>query len=224
MRSNVLSKLGVFALITTSLFWQTTKAQDSTNNSYKNIEIINERYYNQSVISEPSQVHDSTLNINNSNSVTPTYCITEKPLAGIDLCDVEIKNKEPTYSFTDKEIKILHRITEAECTGQSLESKMNVCSVIINRVESDEFPNDIESVVFQTKPSVQFSPISDNRYYEVEIDESTIKAVNKVIQNGVINDALFFCNVSDVESLKSQKWFSKLEYLFKDDSGHSFYK
>lgn len=126
-----------------------------------------------------------------------------------------------TYNISNKEREILLRITEAEATGASIKARENVASVIINRVDSKKFPNTVKEVVFQKK---QFSPISDGRYNKVKITDKTIQAVDNVLNNGTTNDALFFCNYKDVKSLSTQKWFNKLRYQFKDDSGHSFYK
>lgn len=132
-------------------------------------------------------------------------------------------NATPTHShgYTSQEIEVLHRITEAEATGASIEAKKNVASVIINRVRSDRFPDTIEGVVFQKS---QFSPIYDGRFYSVDITNETIQAVDSVLNNSVTNNALFFCNYKDVGSLSTQKWFNNLTYLFKDDSEHSFYR
>lgn len=126
-----------------------------------------------------------------------------------------------TYDISNREREILLRITEAEATGASVEARKNVASVIINRVNSNKFPNSIEGVVFQKG---QFSPIQDQRYYNVTVTDKTVQAVDSVLQDGVTNNALFFCNYRDVKSLSTQKWFNKLSYQFKDDSGHSFYK
>lgn len=127
----------------------------------------------------------------------------------------------PSSDFTKEEIKILQRITEAECTGQSIESKENVASAIINRILSSDFPDTIKGVVFQKS---QFSPISDGRYYSIEVTEDTIKAVDNVLENGVNHEGLFFCNLRDVKSLGKKSWFKQLSFLFKDDSNHSYYK
>jgi hypothetical protein len=133
------------------------------------------------------------------------------------LTDIEFK----PLNFSDTEIEIIQRITEAEATDQSIESKMNVASVIVNRILDINFPDTVKMVVFQDN---QFSPIDDGRYSEVKITKETIEAVEKVLEYGVINDALYFCSMKDVKKLSSKEWFKKLKYLFKDDSGHSFYK
>lgn len=133
-----------------------------------------------------------------------------------------LKDKElPSLDFTDEEIEILERIVEAECTDCSIESKMNVASVIINRVISLDFPDDIKNVVFEDG---QFSPISDKRYWKVEITDETIKAVKNVIKDGVTDKrAIIFCNKNDVKNNSYLKWFNELNYLFTDDSEQSFY-
>ena len=124
--------------------------------------------------------------------------------------------------YGKEEVKILQRIVEAECTGQEIECKINVANVILNRVESDSFPNTIEEVVFQKH---QFSPISDGRYYEVEVTKDTIKACEKAfIEKDTTDGSTFFCNPRDVKNLQTQKWFKKLIYVMKDNSGHCFYK
>lgn len=134
--------------------------------------------------------------------------------------------KKYKYNFSKKETKILQRIVEAECTSQSLEAKKNVASVVINRVYGKGFPDTIKGVVFQHKGNrYQFSPVKDGRYYMISITKETIKAVDEVLVDGVINDALYFANESDIKSLRTQKWFREnLIFLFEDDSGHSFYK
>jgi uncharacterized protein YgiM (DUF1202 family) len=127
----------------------------------------------------------------------------------------------PKLKFTDKEIEVLERITEAECEGQSLEAKMNVISVVINRIIHIDFPDDLISVVHQDN---QFSPIGSKRYEEITISQDTKDAINEVLKNGVINEALYFCNKKYMTQTKIESFEKGLEFLFKDDSGHSFYK
>lgn len=126
--------------------------------------------------------------------------------------------------YSEQEIEILQRIVEAEATNQTIESKINVANVILNRVNSEKFPNTIKEVVFQKNPT-QFSPTSDGRYNEVDISDDTIEACEKAFtEKDTTDGALFFCNPRDVKNLQTQSWFRKLTYIMKDDSGHSFYK
>lgn len=141
----------------------------------------------------------------------------EIPVAGIGTA-LEMASDYERIPPHEKEV--LCRIIEAEATGQSIESKKNVCSVILNRSLDENFPNTISEVVFQKN---QFSPISDKRFWKVKITESSRKAVEDVINQGTTTDALYFVNL-DNTSQKMRKWFESLEYLFTDQSNHSFYK
>ena len=134
-----------------------------------------------------------------------------------------IKDTEITIiEFNDTELEILYKITEAEGTGQSIESKENIISSIINRVYDSNFPSTIEDIVFQEG---QYSPIGDKRYYTVTVTDETKKAVHNVIENGVNHDCIYFCNYNNVKSSKLRRWFdNSLEFVFKDDSGHSYYR
>lgn len=124
--------------------------------------------------------------------------------------------------FDDDDFEILYKITEAEGTGQSIESKENIVSSIINRIYDSNFPSTIEDIVFQEG---QYSPIGDKRYYTVTVTEETKEAVHNVIDNDVGHDCIYFCNYDNVKSSKLRRWFdNSLEFVFKDDSGHSYYR
>lgn len=52
----------------------------------------------------------------------------------------------------------LSRIISAESQGESLEGQIAVGNVVVNRVQSDQFPDSIAGVVFDQKYAVQFEP------------------------------------------------------------------
>lgn len=146
---------------------------------------------------------------------TPAYA--EEGVAGISVTLDQVKDLD---IYPNDEMEALYRIVEAEATGHNTEAKKNVASVILNRVNDKDFPDTITDVVFQKN---QFSPISDKRYWEVEITEDTMAAVNDVIKQGTTTEALYFVNLENT-SKKMKTWFKSLEYLFKDKANHSFYK
>jgi N-acetylmuramoyl-L-alanine amidase len=141
----------------------------------------------------------------------------EEGIAGISVTLDQVKGLD---ICPQGEKEVLYRIVEAEATGKCIEAKKNVASVILNRVHSKDFPNTITGVVFQKH---QFSPIGDKRYWSVEVTEETIQAVDEVVKHGTTTEALYFVNLNNT-SQKMKNWFKKLEYLFTDPSGHSFYK
>lgn len=123
---------------------------------------------------------------------------------------------KPVYEVSDEEYEVLCRIVEAEATGGTVKQKMNVASCVMARVESDDWEDDIKSVVFSHSGNAyQFTPISDGRYYKVKITDSTREAVDKVIQDGKTHDCLFFCSYASYE--RSGSWHrNNLTYVFRD--------
>lgn len=132
---------------------------------------------------------------------------------------IEIHN--PTI-LTQQELNWVYRMVEAEATGGTEQSKINVTNVIVNRVLDNNFPDTIEGVLFQRNA---FSPLIDKRFYKVEVVMDTVLAVDKALANPDTTDgALFFmCRVASESH--NVTWFdSNLTFLFKDDIGHEFFK
>ncbi|MBQ7920679.1 MAG: cell wall hydrolase [Lachnospiraceae bacterium] len=123
-----------------------------------------------------------------------------------------------------EEYEMLLRIVEAEAGGEDTEGKILVANVVLNRVESDKFPDTIEEVIFQKNGKVtQFSPVADGRYYTVEVSEDTIEAVNRALSGEDLSQgALYFAARSSADS-DNMRWFDRhLTFLFKH-GGHEFF-
>lgn len=140
---------------------------------------------------------------------------------------VLIKNKmtrENEIKVTQSEYDNLLRIVEAEAGGEDLIGKMLVANVVLNRVKNEKFPDTINEVIFQENNGVaQFSPVSDGRFYSVEISQQTVEAVNKVLQ-GEDNSmgALYFAARKSANE-KYMQWFDEnLNRLFAY-GGHEFF-
>lgn len=63
--------------------------------------------------------------------------------------------------LTDEEVKLIARMTMAEAEGESELGKRLVIDTILNRVDSEHFPNTVYGVLFQPH---QFSPIESGRW------------------------------------------------------------
>ena len=126
-------------------------------------------------------------------------------------------------SKTDKEI--LLRIVEAEATGEDIAGKMLVANVILNRVNSDEFPDTVEEVVFQRSGSrYQFSPMRDGRYYKVNISETTEEAVERVLYGEDESEgALYFMSRRQADP-GNIRWFDRSLTWLLEHGTHEFFK
>ena len=101
------------------------------------------------------------------------------------------------FELNDNEYKVLLKIVEAEAGSEDLTGKMLVANVIMNRVNSDRFPNTVTEVVYQRhKGSAQFSPVDNGTINTVTVSSETVEAVRRVM-NGEdsSNGALYFRSV-----------------------------
>lgn len=107
----------------------------------------------------------------------------------------------------------LARLVEAEASSEDVQGKTYVANVVINRVFSDIFPNDISSVI--NDPG-QFDPV-DRKYinYAVPTHESKLAVMNALSGDNGALGALYF------QKSEATEWGDK-NYLFRYGS-HSFY-
>ncbi len=100
---------------------------------------------------------------------------------------------ESNYSLgvTDEEIKLMAGIAEAEAGNQGLYGKRLVVDVILNRVDSDYFPDTIEKVIYQ---DYQFSCIDDGAFETAisNISDESYAAVYDELLSRSDSDIVFF--------------------------------
>lgn len=124
--------------------------------------------------------------------------------------------------LTENDKYLLAKIAMAEAEGESLETKVLVISTILNRVESEQFPDTVEEVIFQKVDGVyQFSPvIPGGRWYNVEPNEECWEVVQIVTESkgDLSKGALYF------EACSGESWHSRnLEFICESDNTR-FYK
>lgn len=197
---------------------------------YQDSRQLNNRVHHNAVELKFSNLVPRSNEIHIEDKVMRTNIASDVAVAGVFVAKIDITKQDKQeikymYKVSDDEIEMLQRITEAEATGADIESKKNIVSTIINRMESDSFPSTIKKVIFQKTNGVyQFSPIKDRRYFDLETSEETKQAVEEVLLDGVSHECLYFFNIKDIQSPKIKRWINrKLEFVFKDEVGHSFF-
>ncbi|PGK51109.1 hypothetical protein CN918_25305 [Priestia megaterium] len=119
--------------------------------------------------------------------------------------------------FNEDRVNTLGRIIEAEARGESMQGKIAVGNVIINRMNNKQFPNTIKGVIFQKN---QFSPVKSGKIYSTKASTDSLKAAVRVINGeNVVKDALYFYN----PKLTKETFFSKLTYIMRIGN-HQFLK
>jgi N-acetylmuramoyl-L-alanine amidase len=122
--------------------------------------------------------------------------------------------------MSSDEYYTLLQIVEAEATGGDITSKMMVAGVVLNRVKDSRFPDTIYDVVWQTD---QFQPTSDGRIYSCSVTQSTIEAVERVLQGEDCSQGALFFAARDSAESGNMYWFdTSLVWLF-EYGGHEYY-
>ncbi|MDF2539038.1 MAG: hypothetical protein K0S76_2059 [Herbinix sp.] len=83
-------------------------------------------------------------------------------LPGVKPAGSTTENTNSVISHTAEEVNLLARLITAETTGEPYEAMVGVGAVVINRVQSSEWPNTITSVVNQViNGNYQFTPVKN---------------------------------------------------------------
>lgn len=136
--------------------------------------------------------------------------------SGQRVVDYEVLEQTMQYQLSDKDYDALLRIVEAEAGGEDQNGKLLVANVVLNRVNSEVFPDTVWDVVMQKEQGIaQFSPTVDGRFQNVNVSDDTIAAVERALYGEDISlGALYFCAREKADSDKL-KWFDrKLTKLF----------
>ena len=125
--------------------------------------------------------------------------------------EIELDNGTP---ISLEDFNALCKIVSSEAGIEDLEGQILIANVVLNRVESDIFPDGIQEVILQEG---QFEPVTRGAYERANPSKMTKEAVMLALNGEDLSDgALYF-----------QKSASKIKkknmYLFRH-GGHSFYK
>lgn len=96
------------------------------------------------------------------------------------------------FNYTEEDVLWLARIVNVEARSASLTKKIAVANVVLNRVNSDRFPNTIKEVIFQKG---QFPPAYYSYFATSEPAESSFIAARRAMMGIIIaENCLFFNN------------------------------
>ena len=122
------------------------------------------------------------------------------------------------------DLELFYKTVEAEATGADYSHKLRVANVILNRVNSPQFPNSVPSVINQRRKvngvwRYQFCVVRDGRMKKAVPTEATIQAVDDAL-NGkwVMSSEVLFFNVRGLKG-----WASNNRVKWGSDSVHDFY-
>lgn len=116
------------------------------------------------------------------------------------------------YVISEDELDLLSRIINAEADSESYETKVAVGAVILNRVESDLFPNNIGEVVYHIDDSgrYQFEPVLNGFIKTKASEESKKAAIDALNGCDPSNGALYFFESGITNSFLNERPVSKI--------------
>lgn len=112
--------------------------------------------------------------------VEPVEIVPEEP---------EPLTVEERFGVTEYEIQLLALVTMAEAEGECEEGKRLVIDTVLNRVDSEYFPDTIENVIYQPN---QFESMWNGRVSRCEVLDEYCQLVREELENRTNSDVVFF--------------------------------
>lgn len=106
--------------------------------------------------------------------------------------------------YNDNDVYWLSRIINAEARGESLEGKIAVANVVLNRVASPGFPNTIREVIFDRTHGIQFTPAYTGAIYNTPSEECVIAAKIALDGGNTAGRSLYFANTRNCWAAKAR--------------------
>lgn len=113
----------------------------------------------------------------------------------------------------------LSRIINAESSGESINGKIAVGDVILNRVACPDFPNSIYSVIFDSTGGIQFTPVANGTIYNTPSSDSILAAKLCLDGASIVGNSLFFFN----PTIATSSWIANNCDYVATIGNHKFY-
>lgn len=91
--------------------------------------------------------------------------------------------------ISDEDIELIALVTMAEAEDECEEGKRLVIDTILNRLDSEEFPNTVSEVIFEP---YQFPSMTNGRVEHCEVRDDICMLVKEELQSRLNYDCIFF--------------------------------
>lgn len=134
-----------------------------------------------SFLSEPIQTQEvaiqtETILLDTNNSQEP-------------IITINVQTMEKDCPYSEEDIYLIALVTLAEAEGEYEEGKRLVIDTILNRIDSEHFPNTVEEVIYQP---YQFSSMWNDRYTRVAVTDDICDLVREEIHQRLNAEVIFF--------------------------------
>lgn len=125
----------------------------------------------------------------------------------------------PGAEYDAADLYWLSRIICAESGAEPMEGQIAVGNVVLNRVESRDFPDTIPGVIFDRVDGVQFEPVANGTVYKTPTAKSVEAAKRTLNGENTIGEALYFY----APALSQGVWINANRPYYKTIGCHRFY-
>jgi N-acetylmuramoyl-L-alanine amidase len=140
-------------------------------------------------------------------------------IAEITKHGTDVPDKLVEDEYTKNDILWLARLIEAESSGEPLQGKIAVGNVVLNRVKSKDFPDNIYDVIFDRKYGIQFQPTANNAIINSPSRESVIAGNLALNRENTAGKSLYFLN----PKIATNFWIVNNRMYYKSINNHDFY-
>ena len=122
--------------------------------------------------------------------------VSEEPIIESDICSeveivepVMVSSPIPEETLSEEEIELIALVTMAEAEGEPEEGKRLVIDTILNRVDSSQFPDTVNGVIYQPN---QFEAMWNGRVNRCYVMEEICQLVREELRHRTNYDVVFF--------------------------------
>ncbi|MEH7331868.1 cell wall hydrolase [Neobacillus drentensis] len=211
---NTYVKTIIVACVATFTFFiqQNSKAEAITEN----------RIINEENLYLPGQANSTNADPQENNNAKIEIIKKESGVQKVDKKAETVKQEpeKPAVSISNEEKDLFARLVEAEAKGESYEGKLAVATVVLNRVDSPQFPNTVTGVIKQVVGDVYaFSPVQNGEINNPASDDSKRAVEEALTRTDRLSDSLYFYN----PKITSDKWI-RTRTVVKTIGHHVFAK
>ena len=116
--------------------------------------------------------------------------------------------------YLSEDVLWLSRLIYAEAGGESLEGKIAVGNVVMNRVVDESFPDSVKDVIFDRRYGIQFTPAYSGSIYNEPSEECIIAAKLALEGTKVVGECLYFTAAwaaSDSWVARNREFYGQIE-------------
>lgn len=121
--------------------------------------------------------------------------------------------------YNSNDLYWLSRIIYSESGAEPLDGQIAVGNVVLNRVKSENYPDNIHDVIFDQNYGVQFEPVANGSINCEPSEQSLIAAKICLEGDSTAANSIYFLN----EAIAKSKWIVQNRSFVMKIGNHSFY-